>query len=970
MLFWRSISRHGLISFIIGAVLLIAIALPALAVSSSARAEAVGKIHRWVIDHTANGQSAEFLVVLADQADVSGAAKLITKQEKGRYVYTALYKKAQETQRPIVQWLTDRGVEFRAYYIVNLIWVRGDRETALALASRSDVARLEGNPHVRSIPEPTTGPEPIAPNSPAAVELGITYTKAPEVWAMGYTGQGIVVGGQDTGIQWDHPALKTHYRGWNSATANHDYNWHDSIHTNTHGTNPCGVDSLAPCDDHGHGTHTIGTAVGDDGSSNQIGMAPGATFIGCRNMDNGYGTPATYLECFEFFLAPYPVGGTSSQGNSDLAPDVTNNSWGCPPSEGCAVNSLLLAVQAQRAAGIMTVVSAGNSGPACSTTSDPPSYHDEVYTVGNISASTGTISGSSSRGPATNDGSGRLKPDITAPGTGVRSAYPTNSYASLSGTSMASPHVAGAVALLWSARPVLKNNIEQTEQLLNQAAVHVNNSTCDTAGTTWPNNTYGYGRLNIKAAVDLVPTSNSYLTGVVRNSITAVPIAGAQVTATASLTMTASTTTGATGVYSLPLYSGTYTVSAAAYGYQSTVITGVNVVSGTTTTQPISLTAVTFYTVSGTVKDALTDLPLTATLVITDDPASPIATNAAGQYAVALAEGVTYTFGVKANVGGYSSIVRAVGPLTSNRVEDFNLAPDLIACTAPGYSLVGVSETFSAAITPTNWTVSSTVPNISWRFNNPGNKQNFTGGAGNFASADSDYFGAGNIMSTELRTPAMNLSSLMTVTLNFKTDFNYYAGGSAEVADVDVSVNGASGPWTNVWRKTAAYRGPHTETIDVSALAAGQSNVMVRFFYRNAIYDGWWQIDDVQLGYCLAPNHSHPGLTPQAASRSGMAGTTVVYQLEMQNISTAAMTYTLGANSVWPVDLSLSSLTMSANTTATLDVSVTIPLTVTAGQSDMATITMQGSNGSAQSNLTTTVQWPYAIYLPLISLAE
>ncbi|NTU62157.1 MAG: hypothetical protein HGB05_01850 [Chloroflexi bacterium] len=110
MLFWRSISRHGIISFIIGAVLLIAIALPALAVSSSARAEAVSKIHRWVIDHTANGQSAEFLVVLADQADLSGAAKLITKQEKGRYVYTALYKKAQETQRPIAQWLTDRSV--------------------------------------------------------------------------------------------------------------------------------------------------------------------------------------------------------------------------------------------------------------------------------------------------------------------------------------------------------------------------------------------------------------------------------------------------------------------------------------------------------------------------------------------------------------------------------------------------------------------------------------------------------------------------------------------------------------------------------------------------------------------------------------------------------------------------------------------------------------------------------------------
>ena len=149
----------------------------------------------------------------------------------------------------------------------------------------------------------------------------------PAVWAEGFFGQGIVVGGADTGIRWTHNALKPHYRGWNGITADHNFNWHDSIHS---GGGICGPDSPAPCDDSGHGTHTIGTAVGDDGAGNQIGMAPQAKFIGCRNMNVGVGSPATYTECFEWFLAPYPVGGNPSQGDPDKAPDITTNSWTCP----------------------------------------------------------------------------------------------------------------------------------------------------------------------------------------------------------------------------------------------------------------------------------------------------------------------------------------------------------------------------------------------------------------------------------------------------------------------------------------------------------------------------------------------------------------------------------------------------------------------------------------------------------------
>jgi len=444
------------------------------------------------------------VVVLQEQADISQVKSLRGKDVKAKYVYNQLVDKAKKTQNEVTDFLKSKGKNFRSFYIVNMVSLSADLKLINELASLSSVKSIiqDGNFMMH---------EPVIDRTVGqnrSIEWNISKIKAPEVWALGYTGQNVVVGGQDMGYKWDHAALKNQYRGWNGSVADHDYNWHDAIHEDnpmSGGSNPCGFDSPIPCDDDNHGTHTMGTMIGDDGAGNQIGVAPGAKWMACRNMENGYGTLTTYVECFEWFLAPTPVGGGAP--DSDKMPHVINNSWGCPPVEGCDGSNFAIMEEALnnlRGAGCVIVVSAGNYGSVCNTVRDPAAIFGGSFSVGSTT-STDAISGFSSRGPVTIDGSNRLKPNISAPGSNVRSALKDGGYAAFSGTSMAGPHVAGLVALLISANPSLAGEVDLTEDNIEQTALHLTSTqTCGSVpGTNIPNNTFGYGRIDALAAVEM-----------------------------------------------------------------------------------------------------------------------------------------------------------------------------------------------------------------------------------------------------------------------------------------------------------------------------------------------------------------------------------------------------------------------------------------------------------------------------------
>ena len=424
-------------------------------------------------------------VIMNDQANLSSVSQIQDIDERRTAVYQTLTAHANETQADVRNMLNSVGVDYTPYYLVNALEVHGGTFVRLFLSTRPEVDRVIPSPRLRPAPQNEILGMSESDFTPSGVQWNVRMIGADRVWEeFGARGEGIVVGQSDSGVDVNHPALKENYRG---NTEGDDYNWFDPWNG-----------APSPYDESGHGTFTLGTVLGQNG----VGIAPDATWFACANLVRNLSNPALYLDCMQFMLAPFPQGGNPfTDGDPTRAADVTNNSWGCPEIEGCDANSLKAAADNLRAAGIFVSVATGNDGPNCSTVDAPLSIYDSAFSVGAIDQF-GNVAQFSSRGPVTADGSGRIKPDIVAPGVDILSSLPGGAYGSNLGTSIAGPHVTGAVALLWSADPTLIGDIDRTEQLLIDSA---NPYTGDRAVGCFtgnvPNAAYGYGILDVYEAV-------------------------------------------------------------------------------------------------------------------------------------------------------------------------------------------------------------------------------------------------------------------------------------------------------------------------------------------------------------------------------------------------------------------------------------------------------------------------------------
>ncbi len=802
--------------------------------------------------------SAGYLIYFREEPDLSPAHSLAW-EERGEFVYQKLSKAAEKSQKDVRAYLDAQGVSYQAFWIDNIIVVQQSSKAVLnGLMQFSEIQSIKAE-RTLILYEPIEKELEVGPTETRAVESNLTHINVDDVWATGYTGEGMVVGSIDTGVRYTHEALADQYRGSQGAgLTDHNYNWWDPYYGTT-----------APYDEGSHGSHTVGTMVGFDGGSNQIGLAPDAQWIACLGLPDAGATTAGLLSCAQFMAAPTRLDGTSA--DPSKRPHVVNNSWGnCDQTYDDWYEGV---IDAWLAAGIYPVFANGNAGncgysypPGLNTVGNPArSYH--VTGVGSTGKDTGAYADHSNWGPTDSldtlnpNGYPNLKPQVVAPGVGIRSAYGSsnNAYGIMSGTSMSAPHVSGLIALMWQAAPCLTGDYINTETLIQNSAVPIPyaSGNGDEGPGNVPNHATGWGEINAQAAIQDARDYcyDATLDGYVYDASTSQPLEGVWVTAAAQGNPDNDTIgfTNSSGYYNLPAASGeTYDITASLYSYLPSTVNNVAVPNpGDVISTNLNLTTRDSVTVTGTVTDGTGHgYPLYAKLVIAaEDHVQTHYTNPFdGTYRVTLYDGVPYDFTISAMVNGYQDALLTDESFAApSDVADFSLSMDpAMFCSAPGHqSTPGLLEGFETGALPEGWTVTDQAgTGAVWAFDDPGGWGNFTGGTGGFASVDSDYHGFTDV-DTALITPSMDFTGEATVTLEFDQFFDAYSGNSyTEVADVDVSINGGAS-WQNVLSQTSDASG-HV-ILDLSALAGNQPDVRVRFHYYDANFDWFWQIDNVEI---------------------------------------------------------------------------------------------------------------------------
>ncbi|CAG7723674.1 unnamed protein product [Allacma fusca] len=394
-------------------------------------------------------------------------------------MFDALTAHADETQASALKMINKHRSSVKRViplWITNQISVKGATLKLVEdLALLGDISEVR-IPSEGGLIEPVTYREVPESSVQAGEQWGILAIDAPAAWAQGINGSGVVIGSLDTGARISHVALRSHYRA--------DHGWFDPIE-----------DYLTATDYQGHGTHTIGTMLG---SVNGIGVAPGAKFISCKGMDRyGDATEADFIACGQFFVCPHLPTDPRDDPRCDLAPVAVGNSWGYVGNDGFydAV------IDAWIDAGIAPVFAAGNEGTSCYTIRSPGTTAQSI-TVG-ATNNQNQMTDFSSVGPSHQN---LTKPTISAPGQDIISCYinadSDTSYSSQSGTSMATPHVVGLIALLHHKKPNLTVAQVQAALIAGAQPTTPTGKTCGgIADSTYPNNHVGYGQISVPASL-------------------------------------------------------------------------------------------------------------------------------------------------------------------------------------------------------------------------------------------------------------------------------------------------------------------------------------------------------------------------------------------------------------------------------------------------------------------------------------
>lgn len=438
-------------------------------------------------------EEAGFMIQFRHQPDLSLAYELDW-ETRGRFVVNSLQFAADKTQKRVRAYLDLRGVDYQAFWVNNTILVNSSDQTTFdGLLNFVEIDSLRARRHP-TLHEPVSTAASQTINA-SGVEANIAHVGAPNVWSQGYDGKDIIVANIDTGVNYSHAALVNQYRGnLGSGQFDHNYNWWDPA---------IGGSQPIPNDWHGHGSHTMGTILGDDGT----GMAPGATWIACQAFE---GNDAELLECGQFLLAPWDLNKQSP--DPAKRPHVINNSWG--DCRQYFDSWYLGMVESWLAAGIYPVFSNGNtstcaypSPPGLNTVGNPARY-GLVTAVGSTGNHNGLYAKHSNWGPtdypdiSNPHGYPNLKPQVVAPGVDIRSADKNgDEYHLMSGTSMSAPHVSGLVALMWDAAACLIGEPLATESLIMSTANPILYDDGTGNGAHSPNYATGWGEINAPAAV-------------------------------------------------------------------------------------------------------------------------------------------------------------------------------------------------------------------------------------------------------------------------------------------------------------------------------------------------------------------------------------------------------------------------------------------------------------------------------------